>query len=158
LKNKSLQVCIALLICLFPGIGICQNTDLTCLKNGKIKIPSDSQNFRIENADYCYSLNPWMLLSQNCYPGSCRALQYFEVSKSDSSSAFGTSGSRLCVYAGGQAQTIFFETEKGNQKFNRCYFPEDSSFVDLGTLWSNHTKIDTRMPNSSSKKIKKQKK
>jgi len=50
---------------------------------------------------------------------------------------------------GGRAQTIFLTTNKGEQKFNRCYFSEDGSFVDLGTLWSHQTRIELEKPSKS---------
>ncbi len=113
---------------------------LVCVSNSNITIPSAFKAAKIEESDYCYNLNPWKLVSKSCYDGPCKALEYYNLAM-PKASEFGTADSKLCRSAGGEPQTIFFTTPTGDQKFNRCYFDEDNSFVDLSTFAVNQTQI-----------------
>ncbi len=138
MKNNCWVLLVILFVALMAGAA---DEQLVCVTNSKITIPSGIEVAKVEQSDYCYSTSPWKLVSMNCHRGPCKALQYYNL-PAVKQSAIGTVESRLCRSADGKPQTIFFMTSLGDQKFNRCYFEEDESYVDLSTFGLNQTQIE----------------
>lgn len=128
------------LITIFSLQLTAQELKFTCLENGKIEIPLGIKEFKTENASYCYSLDPYALISKNCHESkNCLALQNIYIAPVRDT--FGTPGSRICRKLKGESQVISFYTNKNEKiEFDRCYFKEDKSFVDMGHLYQHYTR------------------
>lgn len=111
----------------------------TCVDQGEVLIPQSARTVKKEISSYCYQLTPLEFISANCQKQTCRALEYQEIdSKKVAFSEFGTPGSRVCVHLGGRSQVIIVTLGGRRVRLDRCFFSNDGSFVDLGTLWRHH--------------------
>lgn len=112
----------------FPAIP----AQLECVE-GKIRFLYKKEMHE-EAAAYCFSENRSYFLSKECRSGKCVAMQkpLCKLPPISGKGGVGSPGFQLCHAAGGSAQVIEFFDGKAWLSMDRCFFAEDSSYVDTG--------------------------
>lgn len=103
---------------------------------GKIKHIFKNEEI-ITNENYCYELNPMILLSTKSCTGveNCKniSLGQIELRVSERSLEIGSLGFKICDKFGGKPQIMEFWALAEWHSASRCIF-DDGSFIDISTL------------------------